>query len=222
MIEESGASVQAMIKDLMQREGQDAKGRCTPLTNPSTSTSASTSASDKIDEAPKWQVWTHSDDVKRPVPENYVLPNVTLSAALRLWEDGVAHRNIRPFRLLKADDWALAGEDTASKNKSRHRFHHWQLVMGDLSALCNNDRPKLTSPGMATPISDYCLFIKAKVNGVANVEGRKRKRAYNTQPMGLLMRTLYRVMVQHRPSKELSKEFQNFCQTVLRRKRPIV
>ena len=114
------------------------------------------------------------------------------------------------------------GRGHGIKKQVKAQVSSLQLVMGDLSALCNNDRPKLASPGMATPISDYCLFIKAKVNGVANVEGRKRKHAYNTQPMGLLMRTLYRVMVQHRPSKELSKEFQNFCQTVLRRKRPIV
>ena len=54
---------------------------------------------------------------------------------------------------------------------------------------------------MAAWIIDYCLFIKAKDNGVTTVEGRKRKRAYNTQPMRLKIKTLYRLMVRHTPQR---------------------
>ena len=209
MIEEATARILKRIPHARQ----DANGE------DGTDTSAGTATNDNIADSPAWEVWTHSDAAVRLVPEKYSLPNAPLSAALRLWDDGIAARNIRPFRLLRADDWELTGEDPKSKNSSRHRFHHWQVVLDNhLGQLCNDARPKLTSPGMASWIIDYCLFIKAKDNGVATVESRKRKRAYNTQPMRLKIKTLYRLMVRHTPSKALHKEFQTFRQTILRRR----
>ena len=114
MIEESITRILERIPHGRQdANGEDGEAN-EEVSPPLTDACAGTATNDNIADSPAWEVWTHSDAAVGFVPERYSLPNASLLAALRLWNDRIAARNIRPFRLLRADDWELTGEDQKS------------------------------------------------------------------------------------------------------------